>query len=52
MSNRVLSRKGARVLTPEEIEQTKGASTTGCFSTQTRPGGPVDDFGCDPLFPV
>ena len=51
MSNRVLSRMCARELTPEEIEQTKGA-TTGCFSTQTRPGGPVDDFGCDPLSPL
>lgn len=46
MSNRVLNRKGARDLTPEEIEQAKGAGT-GCFSTSTSPGGPTDDFGCD-----
>jgi hypothetical protein len=49
MLNRVLNRKGARELTAEEVEQAKGAGT-GCFSTDTRPGGPVDDFGCDPNF--
>jgi hypothetical protein len=46
VSNRVLNRKGARELTSEEIEQAAAAGT-GCFSTDTRPGGPVDDFGCD-----
>lgn len=50
MSNRVLNRRGARELTPEEVEQAKGVGT-GCFSTQTVPGGPIDDFGCDPNFP-
>ena len=47
MSNRVLTRVGARELTPEEVQQTRGG-TTGCFGTSLHKNGPVVDFACDP----
>lgn len=48
MLNRVLSRVGARELTPEEANYVGGGQTTGCFSTSLHKNGPIVDFGCDP----
>ena len=47
MSNRVLSRVGARQLTPQEVEQVAGG-TTGCRGTSLHKGGPIVDILCDP----
>lgn len=49
MSNRVLNRVGARVLTPSEAELIQGASATGtpCVGTSIHPGGPIVDQKCD-----
>lgn len=48
MPNRVLSRSGARELTPEETDQVEGAGK--CFFTMSRatPKSPekTDDFFC------
>ncbi|HEY7405378.1 MAG TPA: hypothetical protein VIB39_17765 [Candidatus Angelobacter sp.] len=46
MENRVLSRVGARELTPEEVAQVAGA-TTGCTGTSLHKGGPIVDVKCD-----
>jgi hypothetical protein len=46
MSNRVLSRAGARELTHEEVEHVGGAAT-GCRGTALHPGGPIVDVLCD-----
>jgi len=48
MHNRVLSRAGARELTPEEVSKVGGAQGTGCFGTSLHKNGPIVDFGCDP----
>jgi hypothetical protein len=51
MSNRVLSREGARILTPEELENVDGTgSGTPCRITFSHlPGGGTDeDTQCDP----
>lgn len=50
MSTRVLNRRGARELTPEELGQVPGAFST-CFITACRSlggGGAGDDVRCDP----
>lgn len=47
MSDRVLTRRGARELTPEESEQIAGAQTIGCKGTTLHTGGPVVDTFCD-----
>lgn len=47
MSNRVLTRVGARELTPEEAE-TIAAGATGCRGTSLHKGGPIVDVLCDP----
>lgn len=47
MSNRVLTRTGARELTPEEVKQIAGAQT-GCVGTSLHKNGPVVDVLCDP----
>ena len=47
MSNRVLSRVGARQLTPAEAEQVAGGST-GCHGTSIHKNGPIVDVLCDP----
>lgn len=47
MADRILSRVGARELTPEEVQHIAGA-TTGCFGTSLHKNGPIVDFGCDP----
>lgn len=51
MSNRVLSRKGARELTSDEYEKVQGADT-GCRGTVSRAAGPGrdQDILCDPDF--
>jgi hypothetical protein len=46
MSNRVLSRAGARELTYEEVQQVGGADT-GCHGTSVHPNGPITDVECD-----
>jgi hypothetical protein len=46
MENRVLSRVGARELTPAEVEQVAGAAT-GCTGTSLHKGGPIVDVKCD-----
>ncbi len=46
MSNRVLSRAGARELTPAEVANVVGAGT-GCVGTSIHPGGPIVDQRCD-----
>ncbi|HEY6352612.1 MAG TPA: hypothetical protein VI636_24715 [Candidatus Angelobacter sp.] len=46
MMNRVLSRVGARELTPAEIECVVGAGT-GCVGTSLHPHGPIVDQRCD-----
>jgi hypothetical protein len=49
MSMRVLNRRGAREITPEELDQVPGAIST-CFITACRgPNGPGvgDDVRCD-----
>jgi hypothetical protein len=53
MSNRVLSRVGARELTPEEVQRVAGAisSGTGCVGTSIHPGGPIVDQRCDIIQP-
>ena len=50
MSNRVLSRVGARELTNAEVEYVTGAVTigTGCVGTSLHPNGPIIDQRCDP----
>jgi hypothetical protein len=45
MSNRVLSRRGARELTPEETNQTYGASNA-CIGTLCG-SGQIDDLHCN-----
>lgn len=49
MTNRVLNRTGARLLTPEEAEQIQAAGATGtpCVGTSIHPGGPIVDQKCD-----
>ena len=47
MSNRVLTRIGARELKPEEVEHVAGG-TTGCRGTSLHKNGPVVDVECDP----
>jgi hypothetical protein len=47
MSDRVLNRKGARELTPEEVNYIAGAQT-GCVGTSLHKGGPIVDVKCDP----
>ena len=47
MSNRVLTRRGARELSSEEVKQVGGAQT-GCYGTSLHKNGPVVDFACDP----
>ena len=51
MTNRVLNRTGARELTPEEMEQTRGVggTHTGCVGTSIHKGGPIVDQKCDIL---
>jgi len=47
MSNRVLNRKGARELTPEEMDQIIGAATGACLMTVCGvPPRLVDDLRC------
>ena len=48
MSNRVLSRAGARELKPEEVEHIAGG-TTGCTGTSLHKNGPIVDVRCDPI---
>jgi hypothetical protein len=49
MSNRVLTRQGARELTTEEVQNVAGgATTTGCRGTSLHKGGPIVDVLCDP----
>ncbi len=50
MSNRVMSRVGARELTPAEVEKVTGAGT-GCVGTSIHPGGPIVDQRCDIQMP-
>ncbi|HEY6350637.1 MAG TPA: hypothetical protein VI636_14625 [Candidatus Angelobacter sp.] len=50
MSNRVLSRVGARELTLQEVEQVGGGGT-GCRGTSLHKGGPIVDVLCDPNWP-
>jgi hypothetical protein len=50
MSNRVLSRSGARDLTYEEVQHVAGAQGTGCRGTALHPGGPIVDVLCEPDF--
>jgi hypothetical protein len=47
VSNRVLNRRGARELTPEEQEYVAGG-TTGCHGTSLHKNGPIVDVSCDP----
>lgn len=49
MSNRVLTRMRAHELTPEEVEQIRGAGATGtiCVGTSLHPHGPIVDQKCD-----
>jgi hypothetical protein len=47
MSNRVLTRIGARELTTEEVLQIAGG-TTGCTGTSLHKNGPIVDVKCDP----
>jgi len=47
MSNRVLTRQGARELTIEEVQHVAGG-TTGCQGTSLHKGGPRVDVRCDP----
>jgi hypothetical protein len=48
MPNRALIRRGARELTPEELEQAKAAGA-GCQGTTSNFNGRIDeDFKCDP----
>lgn len=49
MTNRVLTRTGARELTPAEVKQIRGAGSTGtgCVGTSIHPGGPIVDQKCD-----
>jgi hypothetical protein len=47
ISNRVLNRRGARELTPEEVQHVAGG-TTGCHGTSLHKGGPIVDVQCDP----
>lgn len=47
MSNRVLTRVGARELTPEEQDLINGG-TTGCHGTSLHKNGPIVDVACDP----
>jgi hypothetical protein len=49
MSNRVLSRVGARELTPAEVDRVVGAGPagTGCVGTALHPHGPIVDQRCD-----
>ena len=47
MSNRVLTRRGARELTPEEVQHVAGG-TTGCHGTSLHKNGPIVDVLCDP----
>jgi len=48
MSNRVMSRVGARELTTEEVEQIAGGWDTGCRGTSLHKNGPIVDVLCDP----
>ena len=48
MPDRVLNRVGARELTPEEVEQIAGGTTTGCRGTSLHKNGPIVDILCDP----
>lgn len=47
MSNRVLTRQGARELTTEEVQHVAGG-TTGCQGTSLHKNGPIVDVLCDP----
>lgn len=47
MSNRVLTRIGARELTREEVDHIAGG-TTGCHGTSIHKNGPIVDVLCDP----
>ena len=47
MSNRVLTRRGARELSPEEVQHVAGG-TTGCHGTSLHKNGPIVDVACDP----
>ena len=51
MSNRVLSRAGARELTYEEVQHVAGAQGTGCRGTSLHPKGPIVDVLCEPDLP-
>jgi hypothetical protein len=46
-SNRVLNRRGARELSPEEVQHVAGG-TTGCHGTSLHKNGPIVDVACDP----
>lgn len=48
MLNRVLSRVGARELTPAEVDNVGGGTTTGCRGTALHKNGPIVDILCDP----
>lgn len=43
MLNRVLNRRGARALTPEEIEFIKSGQSTNCTFVTTHIGNIIDD---------
>lgn len=45
--NRVLTRMGARELTPAEVQYVAGG-TTGCQGTSLHKNGPIVDVLCDP----
>jgi hypothetical protein len=47
LSNRVLTRRGARELSPEEVQHTAGG-TTGCHGMSLHKNGPIVDVACDP----
>jgi hypothetical protein len=47
MSNRVLTRRGARELTTDEVQHVAGG-TTGCHGTSLHKNGPIVDVSCDP----
>jgi hypothetical protein len=47
ISNRILTRMGARELTREEVDHIAGG-TTGCHGTSIHKNGPIVDVLCDP----
>lgn len=46
MSNRVISRMGARELTPEEVDRVRGAAGTGCIGVQSAFPPRIDGIIC------